>query len=163
MTTRLILAALALVSLAACGGSQRSSDGASTAFGRFMRGEEPVERLEPPPAVTTADSRVLVQSIDEILAEEVPGGVILWARGIPPYEGFYDSGLVQVETDSAERGTLFFEFRVRPPAGLGRVGTPRTREIIEAVFLSDAALEGVTQVTVIGQSNRRSTRQAVRR
>ena len=160
IATRTIALALVLA-LAGCGGSNRDPQ-ERTAFGRWIRGEDRIERLEPAPDIIRTDNRVLVGEITRILAEEVPGGVILWAEGLPPTEGYHSPGLVQIEPDSAERGTLFYEFRVAPPPRPAPVGNAETRMMIEAIFISDIALEGITQATVIGQSNRRSTRRVVR-
>ena len=151
-----------LVALSACG--QREGAGSTgSAIGDWWYGVERAETLEPAPEVFVQDNRVLVATVDKVIAEEVPGGVILWAAGTPPTEGYWASGLVQVEKETAKTGSLLFEFRVAPPRSGAPTGTATTREIVEGIFLSTQDLEGIRQATVIGATNRRSTNKVVQR
>ena len=151
-----------LVAVSACGQRERSGDTGS-AIGNWWYGVERAETIEPAPEVFVEDRRVLVATVDKVIAEEVPGGVILWAAGTPPTEGYWKSGLVQVEKQTAKTGSLLFEFRVAPPPAGAPTGTAQTREIVEGIFLSTQDLEGIRQATVIGATNRRSTNKVVQR
>ena len=159
----LLTTGLILVAASACGQRERGSGDTGSAIGNWLYGVERAETLEPAPEVFVQDNRVLVATVDKVIAEEVPGGVILWAAGTPPTEGYWASGLVQVEKETAKTGSLLFEFRVAPPRDGAPVGTPQTREIVEGIFLSRQDLEGIRQATVIGATNRRSTNKVVNR
>jgi hypothetical protein len=163
MTLRTItLTALILLATAACG--RRDNQGSTgSAVGDWWYGVERAETFEPAPEVFVSDNRVLVTTVDKVLAEEVPGGVILWAAGTPPTEGYWKSGLVQIEKETAQTGSLLFEFRVAPPPAGAPTGTAQTREIVEGIFLTTQDLEGIRQATVIGATNRRSTSNVVQR
>jgi len=156
----ILTTSILLVAVSACG--QRESSGGST-IGNWWYGVERAETLEPAPEVFVEDRRVLVATVDKVIAEEVPGGVILWAAGTPPTEGYWKSGLVQIEKETAKTGSLLFEFRVAPPLSGAPTGTAETREIVEGIFLSTQDLEGIKQATVIGATNRRSTNKVVQR
>ncbi len=97
------------------------------------------------------DPRALVAQVTDLKVEPYPGGAILRATGLPPSQGFWEAELVEQPLD--EKGRLVFEFRVFPPLDPQPAGTPRSREIVVAVALSERKLEGVSALVVQGASN----------
>jgi hypothetical protein len=87
----------------------------------------------------------------------MPGGAIVRATGLPPTQGFWDAELVADDGLTPENGEIAFSFRVAEPLYTRPASTRQSREIEVATFLSDTELSGVRRITVIGQSNRRSS------
>lgn len=102
------------------------------------------------------DPRALVAQVTDLKVEPYPGGAILRATGLPPSQGFWEAELVEQPLD--EEGRLVFEFRVFPPLDPQPAGSPRSREIVVAVALSDLELQGVSALVVQGASNALSSR-----
>lgn len=102
------------------------------------------------------DPRALVAQVTDLKVEPYPGGAILRATGLPPSQGFWEAELVEQPLD--EDGRLVYEFRVFPPQDPQPAGTPRSREIVVAVALSERKLAGVTALVVQGAGNALSSR-----
>ncbi len=136
MGKRLLTAFLLLAMGAGCGGPSR-------------------QNLANAPAPVQADPRPLIDRIDTISAVQTPGGVILRATGIAAVQGAYEGALIPAP---AGPGIRAFEFRAFPPPDPERVSTPRSREVTVALFLSDRALAGVTELKVSGATNAQAVR-----
>lgn len=96
------------------------------------------------------DPRVLVTEIIQLSVEPTTSGAIVRATGVTPSQGYYEAELVAVErTESA----LTLEFRAAPPVGTATAGL---QQIVAGVSLSVGELAGLREITVIGQTNRRS-------
>jgi len=107
------------------------------------------------PSEKPADLRLLVASVTSLTLERMQGGVIVRATGLPPTQGFWDAQLV---ARPVEGGKIIYDFRVFPPISVAPVSTPQSREVTVAAFLSDIKLANISQITVQGESNARSTR-----
>lgn len=143
-TARLTLAIAVFLMLSAC----ESRLNPVNWFGSAR--EETVEVVE---RAEVADPRPLVGEVTELLVERMPGGAIIRARGLPPTQGYWEAELVEV---GRADGALRYEFRAYRPPQAARQGPPRSRELIVATYLGDAALRGVRRIVVVGQANRRS-------
>ncbi len=115
------------------------------------------QRLDAAPEEFTADPRALVAEVTRLSIERMPGGAIVRATGLPPTQGFWDAELVADDGLPPENGEITFSFRVAEPLYARPASTRQSREIEVATFLSDNELSGVRRITVIGQSNRRSS------
>lgn len=140
------------VALSAC-----SSGPSLNPFNWFSQ-EEPVEQLDDVEIAQAFDDRPLVQSIEALAIERLPGGVIIRATGLPPMQGWHDAQLVREGGAAAGTGVAVYSFRARPPEAPTRVSTQQSRELVAATFLSDIELEGITSVRVLAASNVRSLR-----
>lgn len=119
--------------------------------------EPDIERLEPVPEAADFDPRDLVTSVTSARRDRLPGGVIVTATGLPPSQGWWAAELVPLEAET-DSSTLAFEFRIARPRGLQPPGSPQSREVVVALFLSDQRLQGIRDITIIGTQNRRSVR-----
>jgi hypothetical protein len=144
------LALLLCLSLAACGGMR---DSRLNPFNWFGRSAE-VEQVAMPEA--PKDPRGLVQQVISLNVEEVPGGAIVRATGLPPTQGYWEAELVALPVD--ETGRLVLEFRVFPPIETMRAGTQPSREVVVALYLSNYKLEAIREIVVQGSANARSAR-----
>lgn len=102
------------------------------------------------------DHRLLVQQVIDMTVERNQTGAIVRATGLPPTQGYWEAELVARPVD--ENGVLVFDFRVFPPLAPQSVSTQQSREITAGVFLSNARLREIRQITVQGETNARSSR-----
>lgn len=107
-------------------------------------------------AATIDGGRVQVAQVTELFVEPTTGGAIIRAKGVPPTQGWYMAELIR--EDAANEGEIVYRFVVKQPQGDPRQGTPFSREITVATFVSSFQLEGVRTITVTGAQNARSTR-----
>lgn len=139
--------------LAACGGGSGVGSGLNP-FKWFRKDREVTAE-----AVEVADPRALVASVKSLKVDRMPGGAIIRAVGLAAVQGVYDAELVPLGgSETPDGGVLTYEFRVMPPRTVTSVGAERSREVLVGHFVSDQTLTGVRRITVIGQSNRRTTR-----
>jgi hypothetical protein len=110
-------------------------------------------------AAETADGRQLVREVTEMVVEQVPGGAIVRATGLPPTQGWW---LAELKSDTRgrpdEKGVVTYRFLVHQPLTQSRVSTPQSRELTAAVFLSDIRLEAISEIVVLGETNSRASR-----
>ena len=90
--------------------------------------------------------------------EQVPGGAIIYATGLPPRQGYFDGELIPVGREAANNGVLNYEFRNSAPFEQTRVSTRQSREVIVGRFVSEQTLNGVRQIRVSGATNALSVR-----
>lgn len=108
------------------------------------------------PQVIADEGRMLVAEVTELHVERTKGGAIIRAVGVPGTQGWYDALLVRQPSAANE---LSYRFVLMPPKDkVQRTGIPRSREVTVATFVNDYALSGITEVTVSGERNARSTR-----
>lgn len=155
-----LLAALAVtLTLGACASVRESRLNPFNWFGRSeARAARAVAADEYAPA---ADPRPRVDQVIAMAVEPIPGGAILRATGLPPTQGFWEAELVQVEGTEAnpiDEGVLVFDFRIWPPPYVARTGTPPSREIEVATYLTLNDLDGVRSIVVRGARTERVTR-----
>ena len=150
--SKIILLSGVTLALAGCG------SGASLNPFSWFSQEEAVEQLDDVEIARVYDDRPLVQSVETVVVERLPGGVIIRATGLPPMQGWFDAQLVREGGAAAGTGVAVYSFRARPPEEPTRVSTQQSRELIAATFLSDIELEGISSVRVLAASNARSVR-----
>ncbi|MFT6932765.1 MAG: hypothetical protein ACJAXT_001464 [Paracoccaceae bacterium] len=146
MTTRALIMLSLILTLAACGSRLNP-------FNWF--GGDREERVEVEVAEVVVDPRNLVAEVSQLSVDQMPGGAIISAVGIPPVQGYWAADLVEGNRDG---GTLTLEFRILEPVTATREGTSPSREVLAGVFLTDQQLQGITTIVVLGQLNRRSVR-----
>lgn len=151
--TRLTLLAAATLTLTGCGFSESRLNPMNW-FGQ----EEEVERVSNPTIVTVVDDRPLVDSVESLVTERLPGGIIVRATGLPPVQGWYDAQLVREGGAAAGTGVVVFSFRARPPETPTRVSTQQSRELVAGAYISDVELETLTGIRVIAATNARTVR-----
>ena len=126
-----------------------------------FRGSSDVRIDEPaaPPggAIRRRDDRGIVQEVTAVTVRPLPGGVVVEARGLPPVQGYWDADLVLVGGGGRD-GVLTYDLRIEPPIVAERVGPPASREVVTAVYASDAALRGVSAIRVRGLTGSREVR-----
>lgn len=149
MNTPLVAALCATMALGACSAISNSR---LNPFNWFGSSEETVVVS---PYETPADKRLLVAQVTEMKLEQMPGGVIIRATGLPPTQGFWDAELV---ARPVEDGKIIYDFRVFPPLTAQAASTTQSREVTVAAFLSNIKLAGIRQITVQGASNARTSR-----
>ena len=151
MTTPRLTALLALVLLAACGGSLFSnpfSGGRAQRVVLYPEGGFPQK----------IDNRELMDQVTRVTIEPVIGGVVVHAVGLPPVQGFWDGELVSTNDFAAENGVLTLEFRAWGPLDPTEASTPQSREVVVALFLSRQKMDGVREIRVVGRGNSRALR-----
>ncbi|NRA99260.1 MAG: hypothetical protein HRU32_05465 [Rhodobacteraceae bacterium] len=197
MRRTVILLAVLGLALAAC--SRETGSGRSWNPATWFDGRDIPDTLIPVEQRLSTDNRLLVEQITDVAIERTPGGVIILATGLPPTQGFWQTGLVLDRVDGEPLdGTLSYQFRIAPPltnapTQEGRVrtdtntaagspssggisfggspqnapvpqtvsrpaGTPETREVTAAIFLTNQQLEGVSEVQIIAERNARTLR-----
>ncbi|NHX27948.1 hypothetical protein HA397_28830, partial [Escherichia coli] len=118
--------------------------------------EETVEIVIPEGGVTA--NRPLVAEVASLRVDRTPGGAIITATGMARSQGYWDAELVAEFDEQPVDGVLSYQFRAYPPLARLPEGSPRTRELTAAHFVSDQTLEGVRSIVVKGASNQRSSR-----
>ena len=136
--------------LAGCGGLR---DSKINPFNWFKRSEE-TQKLALPQRPN--DTRALVATVLTMQVDEVPGGAIVRATGLPPTQGWWKADLVPLPLD--ENGRLVMEFRLHAPIARTAVGTQPSREVVVALFLSTYKLTDVREIIVQGANNARAAR-----
>ena len=158
MSRRTVLVLGSAAVLAGCG---RRSDGQRRRWFGFGGREDP-ETLEPEGGygVVDRDPRPLAPRVDTMVVEEATGGVIVRATAVMPRQGYWDADLVPAPGDNPSDGVYRLDFRAWPPVepDQAAVGTPRSRELSVAAFISNGDLEDVRSVTVMAQAGTLSRR-----
>ncbi len=108
------------------------------------------------------DPRPLVSQVVEMQVDQVPGGAVVTAVGLPPRQGYWAADLVSTYKSEAGKiaskdGVIQLEFRVVPPRQQTNVVNTASRELTAGAFISDQSLGGVRQIRVIGQNNQRTS------
>jgi len=151
MRLPLTFALTAVLVLSSCGAMRESRLNPMNWFGRSH-----AEKTEFTAAQSPEDKRPLVDQVLSMVVEKTQNGAIVLATGLPPSQGFYDAELVARPVD--DKGVLVFDFRLMPPPEPKPAGSPRTREVKAAAYLTHRALENVRQIVVQGAGNARSSR-----
>lgn len=108
------------------------------------------------------DPRPLVQQVLSMQVDQVSGGAVVTAVGLPPTQGYWAADLVSAyETEAGKiasrDGVIELRFLIVPPPQQRPVVNQVSREVSAGIFLSDQALTGVRQIRVVGQENQRSS------
>lgn len=149
-----LLAALTVaLMLGACGKVRDSRLNPLNWFGRSS--EQTLTEAYIAPEVQ--DPRPLMQQITAMRVEPTPGGAIVHATGLPPQQGYWETDLLSLNDGKPnENGVLVFQFRANGPIAQTATGTPYSREVTAATFLTNQALAGVRTIVVQGAQNQRS-------
>jgi hypothetical protein len=154
MKPSLLPALAAILMLGAC---EAIGNSRANPFNWFGGNQEQAADATARPAPAT-DPRPLVAEISALRLDKAPGGVIIHATGLPPTQGYWQAALVATNDGLPQNGELLLELRARPPLSQAATGTPASREISAARFLTDQSLEGVNTITVRAAQNARSAR-----
>ncbi len=100
----------------------------------------------------------MVAEVIDLVVERRPGGALVRATGLPPTQGWWNAALKAENGGKPVKGVLTFRFEIAPPPGQTPASTPQSREVTVATYLSDAQLDGVSQITVTGTQNARTSR-----
>ncbi len=155
MKKPLLAAVMVVLLVAGCAGIRSSRLNPFNWFGGSSRGAPAAAVVVPAGKV---DTRVLVDTVESLSVEQVPGGAIVHATGLSPTQGWYNAALVAEDDGVPVKGVLTYRFLVMPPPVATRVSTPQSRQVTVAAALSRVQLEGVRQITVTGARNSRSSR-----
>lgn len=152
MPRSLTVALAALLILTSCGFVRESRLNPFNWFGRS-------ERTETVAAVgAETDPRPLVEDVVSMAVEGYSTGVIVRATGITPTQGWWNAELVEATLEDEDPTHLVLEFRLVPPPSPTPVNTPRSREVTVAKTLSLSRLDNISQITVQGARNARTSR-----
>jgi len=145
---------VAVVVLTSCGAVRDSRLNPVNWFGRSTE----TATLVPEGGWRTAvDNRPLVDQVIELSVHPVSGGAMVQAIGLPPTQGWWDAELTGEGGEvRAEGGVLRLDFVVAEPRQARREGPPVSREVSAGLFIPNARLDGVRQITVSGARNARS-------
>ncbi|MBI1219367.1 MAG: hypothetical protein GC186_12540 [Rhodobacteraceae bacterium] len=154
-----LLAALVLtLALGACSGFRQSRMNPFNWFGGSKKAAPVAVDPATGVALAPADTRDLVAEVETLVVERRPGGAIIRATGLAPTQGWWNAALAVENDGKPVKGVLTYRFVISPPLGATPVSTPQSREVTVAIYLSDAQMDGVTQITVTGLNNARSSR-----
>ncbi|WP_209427015.1 hypothetical protein [Pararhodobacter sp. SW119] len=152
--TRPLIAALALtLALSACGTVRDSRFNPFNWFG--------TSRSEPAtlgPTTQFIDNRALVAQVTSLAIERTSTGAIVRAEGLTPTQGWWDAELVPQTSLRPIDGVVVYEFRIASPVRTTRTSTPQSRSVSVATTLSQAELDEVREIVVIGAQNQRRVR-----
>lgn len=101
--------------------------------------------------------RPLVADVTALSIEPMDGGVIVRATGLPPSQGYWDAALVPSPRDAVD-GVMTYRFVAVPPPGPTATGTPWSREVEAAAFISTYDLGAIREIVVQGETNQRVSR-----
>lgn len=154
-TPLLAVLSIALL-LGACG---RVRDSQLNPFNWFGRSTEQQVVAQTAAGSQPSDPRPLVAQVLEMRVEQIPGGAIVHATGLPPRQGYWKAALV-AENDGKpdEKGVLRLSFRAYQPLEATPQGSQPSREITAGLFLSNQDLEVVRSIIVRGAQNQRTSR-----
>lgn len=141
-----------VVGLSACGGAANLNP-----FNWFRSdGVKEVAVIPEGGFLEDQDNRGLVTQVADLQILRSAGGAIIRAKGVPPRLGYWDAQLVAENRGRAVDGVLTYMFRISEPPYRTIAGRPKQREVYVGRFISDARLQGVRSIRVVGERNSRS-------
>jgi hypothetical protein len=152
--TRPLIAALALTMLVSACGTVR--DSRLNPFNWFGGSRSAPVSLGPSDLVV--DNRPLVAQVTTLAIERTPTGAIVRAEGLTPTQGWWDGELVPQTSLRPIDGVVVYHFRIAAPGRTTRVSTPQSRSVSVATTLSQAQLETIREVVVVGAENQLGVR-----
>ncbi|MBV7409645.1 hypothetical protein [Maritimibacter sp. DP1N21-5] len=99
------------------------------------------------------DYRGPIQQVTRLAVERASGGVIIRAEGVPATLGYWDADLVAENNEQPDNGVMTYTFKVAPPVWQERQGTPYSRTITVAHYVSDVRLGDTRTIRVVGATN----------
>ncbi len=128
-------------------------------FSDFFGGDDDLIALYPEEGFAVDnDLRQAVSQVSDLTIAQAAGGVIIHATGLPSRQGFWAGELIAENDERPVDGVLTYVFRIAEPYTSTRAGTPYSRQVVVAHFVSDVKLQDVTQIRVLGEQNSRSAR-----
>lgn len=97
--------------------------------------------------------RELVAQVTDLNIEQTPSGVIVHVEGLPPRQGFWAGELIAENRGKPVDGVLTYAFRIAEPYEQTRQGTPHSRRVHVAQFVSNVKLREVRQIRILGEGN----------
>ncbi len=152
--TRPLLAALALTMLlSACGTIRDSRFNPLNWFGGTRSAPATLG-----PSELVVDNRPLVAQVTALAIERTSTGAIVRAEGLTPTQGWWDGELVPQTSLRPIDGVVVYHFRIASPGRTTRVSTPQSRSVTVATTLSQAELDAIREVVVVGAGNQLTAR-----
>ncbi|MEL7091542.1 MAG: hypothetical protein AAFN94_07395 [Pseudomonadota bacterium] len=100
-----------------------------------------------------------IDQVSGLIVERVPGGAMIRASGISPFQGAYDVRLTPANDDEEPvDGVLTYRLEVVQPFRARRGGPERVRTVTAARRLTDNQLAGVRTIRVEGVRNAQTSR-----
>ena len=96
-----------------------------------------------------------IDKLSNLVADEVPGGLLIQVTGMAQKSGMYDGQLIPL--DNTDASVREYQFDVIQPADTAG-GPPASRTLTVAVYLTDQDLEAVSVIRVRGANNTLTTR-----
>ncbi len=100
-----------------------------------------------------ADPRPMVAQVTELKVMRAPDGAILQVVGLPPRQGYWNAELVPENDERPVDGVLTYVFRISEPPVATRQGTPYSRRVLVAHFVSNTRLAKARQIRIVGANN----------
>jgi hypothetical protein len=154
-TAKLAISVVLILGLAGCGGFR---DSRLNPLNWFKRPTSEATSLEPKGGYEAGDNRALVAEVTALEVSAMPGGAIVNAVGLPPTQGWWDAELVPDNFGDPVDGVMTYRFKIAEPRWDKRAGTPQSREVTAAAFLTDLKLQEISEIVVVGERNQRSVR-----
>ncbi len=155
MRKPLLVAMMVALSLGGCASVRSSRLNPFNWFGGST--QKATDKLAAVAQVST-EHRPLVDTVESLVIEKIPGGAIVRATGLSATQGYWDAALISDTGNVAVNGVLTYRFVISPPAKAAAVSTPQSREVTVARYLTTIELDSVREITVVGASNSRSSR-----
>lgn len=149
--TRIVFALIVAAGLAGCGTYLNPMNW-------FKGGEETVALYPKEGFPEDADHRPAVSQVVELAIERASGGAIIRAAGLAPGPGYWNGELVAENEEYAVDGVLVYIFRVSQPDSRTATEGGAAQKVIVGHFVSNARLQGVKEVRVLGLENAMSAR-----
>jgi hypothetical protein len=149
MTARILIALSLVLGLSAC------SDGLSLNPLNWFGSRGPTNVALTPEGgyPESRDFRIPVQQVTALRVEKTTAGVIVYVTGLPPRAGYWDAELVPENDGEPVNGVMSYVFRIAEPRWNQPAGTPYSRTVHVARFISNAKLRDVTSIRVTGATN----------
>ena len=91
-----------------------------------------------------------IDKLSTLVVDEVPGGLLVQVTGMAQKTGFYNGQLIPL--DSADPAVRDYRFDIIQPTDTAR-GSPASRTLSVAVYLTDQDLEAIRVIRVRGANN----------
>lgn len=153
---------VSLLTLSACGwfgGGSQSDSAPVTAQSTNPLIPESTSIFSRNPDVSTSYAGRPIDTVSALNVDRVPGGAIIRATGIASVQGVFEAQLTPANPEELpEGGVLTYRLEGVHPANPRGIGTPATRQITVARYVSDSQLAGVRTIRVEAAQNARDAR-----
>jgi hypothetical protein len=163
---------ISLLTLSACGSVRDSSLNPFNWFGGSQPAAAPVTAANTNPLIPESSGLFSrngnaptlypgrpIDTISTLNIDRVPGGAIIRATGVASVQGVFEAQLTPANPEELpESGVLTYRLEGIHPANPRGIGTPATRQITVARYVSDSQLAGVRTIRVEAAQNARDAR-----